>query len=123
MTRNDTLLWLYHQSLKPEIQQELLQEMFNTPEALQSTAINTDDLLFSFQKQHQGDQTHKNPQKLKQIEYWQNSQPAQGTSNQGWDPNAMELDQLLAECQSWVWSEVRMLGLGLAYMVPHHFYR
>jgi hypothetical protein len=83
MTGNDTLLWLYQQSLKSEIQQELLQEMFNTLEVLQSVAINTDDLLFLFKKQHQDNHTHKPQNKQKQIEYHPQVQPNQGSANQG----------------------------------------
>lgn len=55
MQGNDALPWIYQQSLKDEIQQELLREMFNTLEALQAVAIRTDDLLFSFKKQNQGE--------------------------------------------------------------------
>jgi hypothetical protein len=83
MTGNNALLWLYWQSLKAEIQWELLREMFNTLEVLQSAAINTDDLLFLFKKQHQDSHPHKPQQKPKQIEYHPQAQPSQGGANQG----------------------------------------
>ncbi len=54
---NQALLWLFHQSLKNNIQHELLCKTFNTLEQLQSTVITTDNLLFSFRKQNPGDWT------------------------------------------------------------------
>jgi len=57
MNGNQALPWLFRQSLKNNIQRELLCEMFNTLEQLQSAVITTDDLLFSFRKQNPGDQT------------------------------------------------------------------
>ena len=71
MNGNQALPWLFRQSLKNDIQHELLRESFRTLEELQSAAIATDDLLFSFRKQNQGDctNTRKPDTKPRQNEY------------------------------------------------------
>ena len=71
MNGNQVLPWLFHQSSKNDIQHKLLCERFNTLEQLQTAAITTDNLLFSFRKQNQGDQTttQKPKFKPKQNEY------------------------------------------------------
>jgi len=65
MNGNQALLWLFRQSLKNDIQRELLCETFNTLEQLQSTAIATDNLLFSFRKQNPGDWTTNRKPKVR----------------------------------------------------------
>ena len=71
MNGNEALPWLFRQSLKNDIQCKLLRETFNTLEQLQTTAIATDDLLFSFRKQNLGDwpAIRKADAKPKQNEY------------------------------------------------------
>jgi len=89
MNGNQALLWLFRQSLKNDIQRELLHKTFNTLEELQSAAITTDDLLFSFRKQNPGDQTTNRKPKVKRpnILMPQENSPIN-------DPNVMELDRL-----------------------------
>src|SRR5258706_15621958 len=89
MNGNQALPWLFHQSLKNDIQRELLHETFNTLEQLQSATIATDDLLFSFRKQNPGDQTTNRKPKVRQpnVLMPQENSPTN-------DPNAMELDHL-----------------------------
>ena len=98
MNGNQALPWLFRQSLKNDIQRELLRESFCTLEELQSAVIVTDDLLFSFRKQNQGD--HTNTRKLdtkpRQNEY-RPSVPTPQDNGAPNDPNAMELDRLSAE--------------------------
>ena len=99
MNGNAALPWLYRQSLKNDIQRELLRETYTTLEELQNATISTDDLLFSFRKQNLGDRTTTRKPELRprQGEYRQNTQAPQDTGNTGNDPNAMELDRLSTE--------------------------
>jgi len=55
MDGNAALPWLYRQSLKNDVQRELIRETYTTLEDLQAAAISTDNLLFSFKKQNQGE--------------------------------------------------------------------
>ena len=96
MNGNAALPWLYRQSLKNDIQRELLRETYATLEDLQKAAISTDDLLFSFRKQNPGDRTG-NRKPSRQGEYKLNVQNTQETGPTGADPNAMELDRLSAD--------------------------
>ena len=98
MNGNQVLPWLFCQSLKNDIQCKLLHERFNTLEQLQTAAIATDNLLFSFRKQNQGDQTTtwKPKFKPKQNEYQPNVPTPQENSPTN-NPNTMELNCLSTE--------------------------
>ena len=98
MQGNDALPWIYRQSLKDEIQRELLRETFNTLEALQAAAIRTDDLLFSFKKQNQERAPRKpDPPRRQTQQYYPPQQQQPQPHTPPGDPNAMELDRLSAE--------------------------
>lgn len=68
-------------------------------EDLQAAAIRTDNLLFSFKKQHQGEKPQKTEPRPQQNYYQnQNANQSQNQQNpQNTDPNAMELDQLTVD--------------------------
>jgi len=127
MDGNAALLWLYRQSLKNDVQRELIRETYATLEDLQAAAISTDDLLFSFKKQNQGERMagRKSDARSRMTEPRQTTQPSSndGTTGTGTDPNAMELDRLSTE----EYRKRRAAGLcfkcgkkGLARDCPRH---
>ena len=99
MQGNNALPWIYRQSLKDEIQRELLWETFQTLEALQEAAIRTDNLLFSFKKQNQDRAPRKpDPPQRQNPQYYPPQQQQQSQQHAPpHDSNAMELDRLSAE--------------------------
>jgi len=122
MNGNAALPWLYRQSLKNDVQRELLRESYTSLEDLQAAAISTDDLLFSFKKQNPADRviTRRPDARPKPTEY---RPPAQIATGSGTDPNAMELDRLSTE----EYRKRRAAGLcfkcgkkGLARDCPRH---
>jgi len=127
MDGNAALPWLYRQSLKNDVQRELIRETYATLEDLQAAAISTDDLLFSFKKQNQGERmaSRKPDTRSRMTEPRQTTQPSSndGTTGTGTDPNAMELDRLSTE----EYRKRRAAGLcfkcgkkGLARDCPRH---
>jgi|SRR5258706_1601254 len=82
------------------IQWELLRDTYATLEDLQTVVISTNNLLFSFRKQNQGDQTtdwKPDNRPVRQGEYWPGTQSTQDMGVMGSDSNAMELDWLSAD--------------------------